>query len=267
MLNKNQGGFSLVELMIASVLGLVIISGAISIMLSTRQNTQYQDGFTSLQENSRVAGRLLTNTIRMAGFCNNPDSGERCLSLYVDRNQKVIEGRDGGEGREDRASWPDEVTVRFQADGETLDCLGNQPGVGQMITTRFFIQAVDGRGNEIDYSASPSAKYELRCSNGVTTETVVEGVENLQIHYGIDVDGDLIAERYVRANEISDDENATTWKDVVTVSMSFLVNSVDPATGTETAKEFDLEGTTIEVNDARLRLQYDLKIQLRNRAL
>ncbi|HIP53593.1 MAG TPA: hypothetical protein EYH03_06245, partial [Chromatiales bacterium] len=54
---------------------------------------------------------------------------------------------------------------------------------------------------------------------------LVEGVENMQILFGIDADGDRSAERYVDANGVSD------WDQVISVRMILTLNSVEPLPG------------------------------------
>ncbi len=54
---------------------------------------------------------------------------------------------------------------------------------------------------------------------------LVEGVEDMQIRFGIDTNGDRSAERYVDANAVPD------WNQVISVRMTLTLNSVDPVPG------------------------------------
>ncbi len=71
-----QTGFSLVELMVAMVLGLVLTGGVINIYISSKQTYRMQDNQSRLQENGRFALQYLTKDLRMAGYtgCNNMDN-------------------------------------------------------------------------------------------------------------------------------------------------------------------------------------------------
>lgn len=77
MLRRNrarcQNGFTLVELMVALVLGLILTGGVINIYISTKQTYRVQDNQSRLQENGRFALQYLTKDLRMAGYmgCNN----------------------------------------------------------------------------------------------------------------------------------------------------------------------------------------------------
>ncbi len=55
---------------------------------------------------------------------------------------------------------------------------------------------------------------------------LVEGVENMQVLYGLDVDADEIPNRYATANEVTD------WLTVVSVRVTLTVNSIDDVGGT-----------------------------------
>jgi type IV pilus assembly protein PilW len=60
-------GFSLVELMIALVLGLVVIGAAVSIFLSNQQTFRTTENLARLQENARFAFESMAREVREAG--------------------------------------------------------------------------------------------------------------------------------------------------------------------------------------------------------
>lgn len=68
-----QAGFSLVELMISLVLGLIVIGGVTTVFLSNQQSYRSNEGLSQLQENSRIAFELMARDIRQAGLtgCGN----------------------------------------------------------------------------------------------------------------------------------------------------------------------------------------------------
>lgn len=61
-------GYTLVEWMIAIVLGLFLLGGLLSLYVISKGVTKNSLGDGELQENARVAMRLLTSDLRMAGF-------------------------------------------------------------------------------------------------------------------------------------------------------------------------------------------------------
>lgn len=99
-----QKGFSLVELMVAMVLGLILIGGVIDIYLSSKQTYRMQDNQSRLQENGRFALQFLSKDLRMAGYigCNNlatitPNIIANSPPVFAIGN--VVQGYDSG-------TWP-----------------------------------------------------------------------------------------------------------------------------------------------------------------
>ena len=66
---KHSGsGFSLVELMIAMVLGLILIGGMVSIFSSNHSSSRLNHAIATIQENARFALDVISRDVRMAGF-------------------------------------------------------------------------------------------------------------------------------------------------------------------------------------------------------
>ena len=65
---KKQMGITLIELMIAMVLGLFIMGGVSELFINSKQVYRVQENQSRLQENARFAMNFITNDIRMAGF-------------------------------------------------------------------------------------------------------------------------------------------------------------------------------------------------------
>jgi len=67
MMKKQQEGFSLIELMIAMVIGLIILLGLVSLFTSSSALNRAQTGMSVLQENGRYAISRLKTDIESAG--------------------------------------------------------------------------------------------------------------------------------------------------------------------------------------------------------
>lgn len=94
-------GFTLVELMIALVLGLVVIGGVISVLLSNQQTYRTNSALSQLQDNARTAFELLARDIRQAGStpCGNTEvtsilNGTAGTAWYQWVNGAGIQGAD-----------------------------------------------------------------------------------------------------------------------------------------------------------------------------
>ena len=75
-------GFTLVELMIAMLLGLVIIGGVISVFLANKQTYRTNEAMSEVQDHARTAFEFLSRDIRMAGLtgCGNLDKVANVLN-------------------------------------------------------------------------------------------------------------------------------------------------------------------------------------------
>ena len=94
---------------------------------------------------------------------------------------------------------------------------------------------------------------------------LVEGVENMQITYGLDTDNDGSVDRLSTANVISTDPaDNNSWDKVKTVNISLLVNSIDSASDKQ--QTYTYNGDTVSTpGDTLLRKQWDIHVTLRNR--
>lgn len=70
--HSSEKGFSLIELMIAMVLGLFIIMGIGAVYLGAKSSFSSQNATSTIQENARFAFELMGSDIRLAGFTGGP---------------------------------------------------------------------------------------------------------------------------------------------------------------------------------------------------
>ena len=125
----------------------------------------------------------------------------------------------------------------------------------------YIAESVSGDGNslyrEYTYVTDSSTINTKR-------EEMLQGVENMQILYGLDDDSDGIANRYVQANIVND---ADAWNGVVTVRIGLLFASED---GVRDADDLDentylVANTVIDPdNDRRKRYVSSMTVNIRN---
>lgn len=82
---RNHRGFSLIELMVSMVLGLLVAGGIISVFMSTSTSSLVQTQMAKLQEEGRFAITALTTDLRMtnAQYCSNMGGPSSTLSNGV----------------------------------------------------------------------------------------------------------------------------------------------------------------------------------------
>ncbi|MFK7814875.1 MAG: PilW family protein [Gammaproteobacteria bacterium] len=68
MTRTMQKGFSVVELMVALVLGLFLVSGVTAMYISSKQSYRMTDNLSRLQESLRFSLEYISNDVRMAGY-------------------------------------------------------------------------------------------------------------------------------------------------------------------------------------------------------
>ncbi len=99
-------------------------------------------------------------------------------------------------------------------------------------------------------------------------EELLEGVESMQILYGIDITApnDQVVDRYVTANNVAD------WQSVIAVRLGLLMASGEQVTAVADTNSYNVAGTIITDSstpahgaDSRLRYVANTTINLRNR--
>ncbi|MDJ0827971.1 MAG: PilW family protein [Rhodobacter sp.] len=97
----------------------------------------------------------------------------------------------------------------------------------------------------------------FRSEFGVAQE-LVEGVQDMQVLYGIDNDSDQFPNQYVTADLVTD------WEEVVAVRISLLMQSIEDFV-TEDPQTITFNGVTSTPGDRRIRQVFTTTVALRNR--
>ncbi|WP_430389211.1 PilW family protein [Dyella sp. 20L07] len=72
---RSASGFTLIELMVAMLLGLVVIAGVGSVFLSNQQVYRTNKGLSDVQDSTRIAFEMMARDIRVAGLTGCGNSG------------------------------------------------------------------------------------------------------------------------------------------------------------------------------------------------
>lgn len=211
---RKSAGFGLVEMMVALVIGLIVLGTVLAVYVSNAQAARFQTGLLRVQENGRFAIDVLSRTMRMAGY-DDPDT-----SAEVGGN--FVQGTTSSSGtvwtQSGMKSDGDTVAVRYEGGIAIRDCRGATTTADVVVINQYAVWTdADGVSHLICNTAN---------GNG---EPLAEGVEDMRVLYGIDPDGDGVANRYVGAGDVA------TWGQVVSLQIALLVNSVVPALGEDDA--------------------------------
>lgn len=217
---KKQTGLSLVELMVSLVLSLFIILVSTAFYVNNKSTYRFISSSTDVQENGRYAIHFLRESIANAGFPK--------VDLSLDAFPMASPPTNGV------GNAPDTISVTYQA---AQDCVG-APVVG-VVTSAFAI----------------NADSELTCN----TIPLISGVENLQIEYGVDSDGDDVPNTYQTADLVAD------WNQVIVVRLAILLRNQNQVRDQASSETYQLLGVRHTSADDKLhRRVFTTTIPLRN---
>ena len=332
---RSQHGLSLVELMIALLLGLLITAAATQMLLTTKNAYRMQDDISRLQENGRFAVELLSHDIRMAGYMgcanisrldiniiakNASDWDDLNSSNFLLGYDNVTVGNSVG-----AKAGSDYIQIRGASgggvrlypeltDNANIQIKGNPYGfeANDVLMVTHCVSADIFRATNVSTQGNNNDKVTIAHTEKVNTanrlsklygpdaeimffrmvtyyvkpsETgsgdalwmklqgadtdpstaldveIVDGVENLQIEYGVDTNGDRAANEYRAANNISD------WSRVVSVRFSLLMagNGTDTInTSGNFSQSINYNGAAV-TKDGKLRSVFENLVAIRNR--
>lgn len=278
-----QSGLTLIEIMVALLIGAFLLAGVIQIFIVNKQTYRVQENLSRMQENGRFALDYLNRYVRLAGYVTteslndirykdltrNSQTGESDNSsltsaIFSNSSNRAVGGTDS-----DGLNLSDSITVRFQADpsyNPVSDCLGNavdSPNGDVIVESRFFLQADASNGNQPTLYCDP-IHYTNSSDVDPTEQPVISGIENMQIRYCVPVDSnDTNIGCVLAGNDVSD------WNQVQSVRVSLLLRSVDDNLIAQPQPyQFDVNGDgvneTITPTDKRLRRVFTTTIAVRN---
>ncbi|NVJ59823.1 MAG: PilW family protein [Gammaproteobacteria bacterium] len=235
---SKQSGFSLVELMVAGLLGLLLLGGVISVFMGSKRSFTMQEQLANLQTDGRFAMLYIEQTARNSGWFEGAIDSSADAVMPVD----IALSSEGADGA------PDAITFVRQAIVDTgIDCNGSTV-TGRVVRNRFFQQ-----------------NNSLFCqgNGGAAAQPVINNIETFQVLYGVDNDGDAVVDTYIDAGDVS--TGALTGS-VIAVQIGLVVRSDENFS-------FDVPATTINVldesfdfTDNRIRRNFSKTIAMPNAA-
>ncbi|WP_169719899.1 PilW family protein [Marinobacterium litorale] len=138
-MSRREVGFSLVELMIAMLIGLFIVLGVVLVYASAVRTQVLNESLSRVQENGRFAVSFLSRDIRMAGFSGGCPKAPKVL-LDVDATNanydllsldQSVMGWDNSSGPHSAfltgyQAGTDVISLQYGASGRTLIARNNQ---------------------------------------------------------------------------------------------------------------------------------------------
>jgi hypothetical protein len=208
-LRLNQAGTSLVEVMLASALGLFLIFGFIQIYLSVQKTFNLQQAIIGIQENGRFAVHFLNESIRMAGYAycgSSTDFVNQALAIKGYSDDAPVFLTDIKKGT-------DSIEV-----GECVVRDKKQ----QFEKFIFYIGKTDRKNSLGNSIYALYVKYSTDTAN---KRELVSGVEDMQLSYGI---VEKSAAKNIADYLLATAMKAKDWQKVRAVKIALLLNSEQP---------------------------------------
>ncbi len=277
-----QAGFSLIELLISMVIGLVIIGAMFSAYLGSGMSSRNTRAMAQITEDASIALSVMRSAIASTsyivptssdndGFINAADSDGRATSLrgcsapFVDPDEDM-----GSLTCEADANKPDAIAVTYQADAQNsavnsdnnpLDCLGNEvPDVGggvRMAYQRFFLN---------------NGALECQGPGNDNPQALVDNVIDLRVTYGLggdplNPDKKYRVVRYLDAAGVYADVGGVALFDQV-LSVRICLTVASTSNVLDTVVEYvGCDGKSVKPgsNDRRMFRSYTTTVVLNNR--
>ncbi|WP_268935008.1 PilW family protein [Spartinivicinus ruber] len=217
-----QKGFSIIELMIALLLGLLIIAGILQLFLGITQTYRQNDELARAQENGRIALTFIAKDLRMAGYWESEGADTDTAFFLFDCDSKLKKCDKDKFGLK-----PGQLSIAYQPpDG--MDCAGRSSDItrGDLIVNAYYVAQDPSNNNE---SSLFCRSYNLTTDTELTPgQVLISGIESLTAQYAIAKSSSGTTEKYLSDAEVQkvDERNVKAVK--VTVEASSANNTVQP---------------------------------------
>ncbi|CAA6813610.1 MAG: Unknown protein [uncultured Thiotrichaceae bacterium] len=280
----NTQGYSLLELMIAMLIGIFLISIAITTYSGNKTNYKLSNEMSEMEANARVAMNAIQAALEHVGY----------PSIHIHPLSKgfYVKSIDGLKNVPVCSSGTSSVEVAYQdaagiynANLDTRDN-GNNDRFSMMYypdnpNNANAVYWQDCGGSYADYAIAEacsgdtvtgegdkSVVYnsfwvnnagELRCrTSRNVTYAITNGIEHIQLRYGVKINDML---QYHNATAVT---NNALWSNVVSAQVAFLAKSENQILEKAQSKTFVLLDRTITKNDKYMRRVYSATVSLRN---
>lgn len=324
-----MAGFSLVEFMIATTIGLILMAAVMALFLNSNTTYRVNESVARLQENGRYALDELSYDLQLAGYWGGNNSSELirlrsgqpvqlnkatndCTDRWHIDLDRPVEGLNntnapyngaggcipdsayssgqGGGGTDVlvvRRVEPTPVTtpqanwtyVRTNINEGELFVGTTEPDIGPdatdpnpdpvLVAENYALQAAAYYVSSYTNAAGDGLPSLRRASLGagpaVSTpgELVIDGVQDMQIQFGLDTDNDGSVNQFVHPHRVV---TVADWDSVRAVRIWLLVRATAQEAGYTDTATYNLAGTVVgPFNDGFRRSLLSKTVQLRNR--
>jgi len=230
-LKRSQSGFSMVELMVSTVIGLLLTAAMLAAFVASAKTYQIQDAMAEVQEGGRYASNILLKDLRQSGA----KAFGGVLIEGVENDAQKINSFEISHANHALVILQDNVRSEIVY----------LPGLKTASS--------EGRAYYIGYSSGgvPS----LYRNN----QPLVEGVTGLVMEYGVDSDADQLVDSYRRISDMS----ASDWSEVISARFYLLMRSSGSGV-TDKSQVLPAPFDALDTSDRRLYQVYTATALIRN---
>jgi type IV pilus assembly protein PilW len=214
-----QRGYTLVEVMVALLVAMFLLAGLGSMVAGTRKTSTNQTSLAQLQDEERLAMSVLNDVLQSAGYYDaNPNDttfySSALLALPAvspSGGLPLTAGQIIG-GTHTSNAVPDALEVQYHTNGTDLviSCTGQTSTTAKVFVNYFFVPTTGVNA------------HQLQCSPDGTTAnavTLVSGVANFQVWYGVSTTTTDNADTYETADQV------TNWGNVISARITLTFNN------------------------------------------
>lgn len=266
---RREQGFSLVELMISMVIGMVVVGAVFAAYLGMGTSSRANRAMAQMTEDVSLAMNILRSHIAMAGYAspvgvNNGKFVKSYMGPAVRGCQSDFTNLDVGiDVLTCSGVGEDSIAVAYEADARNavlsagnvpLDCLGNEvPIVGgvRLSYSRFFIS---------------NGQLFCRGPGNNNAAALVENIVDMKIWYGVAAGGGGAANQAAYYTRVGNPPtmNANDFENVVSTRICIVVSSENEVLDNVT-DYIDCEGNAVTPADRKLYRAFTSTIVLQNR--
>lgn len=264
--SSHQRGFSLIELMIAIVIGMFISLLVVQYMVASSRVFKRQGADSNLEQNASFAISYLSQFVRQAG--TREDYGT-VVPFFINPCGSINPCTSDGAGVASATdpATSDTLAVRmFAADG--LDCTGQPLPAGDQLANVFYIDtSVEDPNVNSLYCRGFNITNDSWLANGIA---LIDGIDQMQVLYGVADNNERIYSYFDAARVPAFDGSLIAgWDNVRAVKIALLVSDgFDSTTEDLDTRSFQLlDGPALSITDRINRRVFSTTIAMNSKLL
>ncbi len=263
-----QKGFTLVELMIASVIGLIIMAGILNLFINTNRNITLSDALSQNQETGRFTMEFITKNTRLAGYSEDDVIGSVpglllpfvALTCAADDEAEACAANNPANARGDRLAIPFVVLPGATYRACTGTVIEPSAGDPTQVANVFWVSNATDTNRELvcrTFDIINKVWHDDQVS-------IINNVEAFEFQVGIaNSSSELYAASYVTVDNITDLSLIRSIRIAILTTSQNQMDENKLQTNIET-RTYNLLDAQYEITDGNLRTIFTNTIDLPN---